>query len=694
MRKARLMARLERQDNQRTMGMRNDWRLTPRGCSTLLGVLCASWALSSPAWADAAKGADDTLQVIGAFADLTGQSEVGDSLSIAGTLIGGSSEDADGVRLDTIDTEIRAMQTKLTLLSQQLGELGLAQNVDAIAASENWNNDSLSRLNGKMGLLGNSIDEVLLPLKATPPSLFDALALGTVEPFGNQYHVAALGVAKATMAQADDFLDVRYLPYGGGCLNGAGSTPEGLVGECSPNPLWVMSLVLPQQVPDRNADGTLHSYGTVDGTEVLPAFRFRPEVGMATYIAELRTAVAAMEIDLEGQDMSGGFNGKVDAGKVLYFQAAYAHMFDRHIAFLTYFPAPDDPTPDGLGSKDYYRYSTHTNGQLMDAYEIAMRRTEPGVSPQTWELMDRTREMLIYAQAHGTLAGWSYTPPAYVLAALGTKLTNPPAGGLGVSCVILQNCAARAIVSTGLVGVDAAGAAFQINQAGAQLTLAPTPLWQQSGVKYLLADSDSAYFALAQDGFIYVDQAGRPAQRGRSFLIEDMLSKSMFGGGNGTVYFIENNGDLYWTRNTVSGAGASVKIGNGWGGMRQVVGGGYGVIYAVAANGDLLRYKHIGYYDGAVKWSGPTKVAKGGWDAYVRVAAGLNGVLFGVRADGSADLYQDLDFNADGSDTNDPPVPGSAASRLKGPFRTTGVDLTKYPLLVGQLSNLGTGAIK
>lgn len=538
------------------------------------------------------------------------------------------------------------------------------------------------------------------------------------------------------MSQADAFLDTGYLPYGGGCPAKAGGQGAGIVGDCTPNQLWVISAVEPQKVADVDANGQLRSYGMVDGQNVVPAYRFRPEIGLGTYFAQLRVAIAAMQTDLGDEDMAGpgGFRVRLDP-KRAYFASKYAHLFDKHIAFLTYRPAPDDPKPDGEGSSDYYRYVTHTNTSLSNAYYIALRRGEPGMSPQVWRLIDEMRDLLTYAQAHGTARGWRYNEPGYIAEALpspshGAVGFGPARGrALGPAFEAAQSQPGPDDVSTFLIGADGAGAArvITLKVQGGQgvLDASRPPFWIEPGLTGLISTggagvvgvTDTDQMLLGVEG---ANAAFSPVAGGPGFAL--VSPKGLFGGGDGVLYGIGSQDALIWTRVSPAGVAAPAKtVGTGWGGFRQVVGAGSGVIYAVTQGGDLLWYRHMGFLDGSVAWQGPYTVAHG-FDRYVRLVAAAGGVLVGVRAGGSADYFHHRDWLTGVSGGEPPPGPtvqsggepthrGPVGTRpfgarplpeavqgpsahIAGPIPLSGASLADFPVTAGELDvTQGSGRI-
>ena len=130
----------------------------------------------------------------------------------------------------------------------------------------------------------------------------------------------------------------------------------------------------------------------------------------------------------------------------------------------------------------------------------------------------------------------------------------------------------------------------------------------------------------------------------------------VFGGGNGVIYVVKQNGDLAWYK--YQGDGQSDRsaatgwhpntghlIGNGWQGNLHVFGGGNGVIYVVKQNGDLAWYKYQG--DGqsdrsaATGWHPNTGHLIGnGWQGNLHVFGGGNGVIYVVKQNGDLAWYK------------------------------------------------------
>ena len=95
--------------------------------------------------------------------------------------------------------------------------------------------------------------------------------------------------------------------------------------------------------------------------------------------------------------------------------------------------------------------------------------------------------------------------------------------------------------------------------------------------------------------------------------------RTAFYGGDGIVYFVQENGDLMWARHLGRNDGTfrwegPKKVGSGWGGFTKLFSVGDGAIYGVQENGDLMWYRHDGRNDGSFRWAAPEgKKVSNGW---------------------------------------------------------------------------------
>ena len=102
-----------------------------------------------------------------------------------------------------------------------------------------------------------------------------------------------------------------------------------------------------------------------------------------------------------------------------------------------------------------------------------------------------------------------------------------------------------------------------------------------------------------------------------------------FAGGNGIIYLADRSGNLFWFRHSGAADGTfswannatAVKVGNGWNDVASAFAGGDGLIYALKRDGNLYWYRHAGFLTGAVRWDGlPAGNRVGtGWGGLVRI---------------------------------------------------------------------------
>lgn len=116
----------------------------------------------------------------------------------------------------------------------------------------------------------------------------------------------------------------------------------------------------------------------------------------------------------------------------------------------------------------------------------------------------------------------------------------------------------------------------------------------------------------------------------------------VFSGGNGVIYLIDKAGEIYWYKHlgyqtgekTWLNNGVGKKIEAGWNDARHVFSGGDGIIYKIDSQGDLYWSKHLGFQDGTAKWSEQKKVGSG-WQNLRQVFSGGNGIINAVKNDGT-----------------------------------------------------------
>jgi len=130
--------------------------------------------------------------------------------------------------------------------------------------------------------------------------------------------------------------------------------------------------------------------------------------------------------------------------------------------------------------------------------------------------------------------------------------------------------------------------------------------------------------------------------------------RHVFSGGDGVIYAITDSGRLLWYRHDGSGDGSykwatpngkTREIGHGWD-FEHVFSAGAGLIYGVKktkvdpvtgkrSGGQLVWYQHLGWSDGADRWSPKSGTTVGaGWDFAHVFGAHRDGVVYAITHDG------------------------------------------------------------
>lgn len=119
-------------------------------------------------------------------------------------------------------------------------------------------------------------------------------------------------------------------------------------------------------------------------------------------------------------------------------------------------------------------------------------------------------------------------------------------------------------------------------------------------------------------------------------------------GGDGVLYALVLRDQLYeghlkWARHQTYRKGTgefspSVRVGEGWGGKRSIFSGGPGVLYTVEQSGALVWRRHLGYLDGSARWSESVNIGSG-FDQYARVTGTYSGTIYAFLASGECHLY-------------------------------------------------------
>ncbi len=132
------------------------------------------------------------------------------------------------------------------------------------------------------------------------------------------------------------------------------------------------------------------------------------------------------------------------------------------------------------------------------------------------------------------------------------------------------------------------------------------------------------------------------------------MIKYAFAGRNGTIYAVNDQGDLLWFRHLGFADGTSkwatsagVKVASGWGGYKRAFASNRGVLYAIGSDGTLFWFQHLGYETGAATWANAGKglpIATD-WASPLMVVVADDGVLYAVRPNGDLDWYRHTGFD-------------------------------------------------
>jgi phospholipase C len=131
---------------------------------------------------------------------------------------------------------------------------------------------------------------------------------------------------------------------------------------------------------------------------------------------------------------------------------------------------------------------------------------------------------------------------------------------------------------------------------------------------------------------------------------------SLFSGGNGIIYAVDQNGRLLcYQDKTQDGTGDVANptvIGlSGWQDFKFLFSGGNGIIYAVDQNGRLLFHRDITQHGiGAV--AGPSVIGRGGWQDFKFLFSGGNGIMYAVDQNGRLLFFEDKTQNGTGDVAN------------------------------------------
>lgn len=159
--------------------------------------------------------------------------------------------------------------------------------------------------------------------------------------------------------------------------------------------------------------------------------------------------------------------------------------------------------------------------------------------------------------------------------------------------------------------------------------------WQ--GMKLAFGASDGIIYAIDKNGdLLWYRHQGREdgryawANGGNGAKVGTGWGgmRLVFAGGKGVIYAIDPKGDLYWyrhvghTQGTFDWANGATgkKVGSGWNEVASAFSGGDGIIYALKRDGNLYWYNHTGFGTGAATWTTANGNRIGtGWGGMVRI---------------------------------------------------------------------------
>jgi hypothetical protein len=131
---------------------------------------------------------------------------------------------------------------------------------------------------------------------------------------------------------------------------------------------------------------------------------------------------------------------------------------------------------------------------------------------------------------------------------------------------------------------------------------------------------------------------------------------SVFSGGNGVIYAVDQQGNLLFYRDqTQNGTGqvanASVIGRGGWNQFSSVFSGGNGIIYTIDQQGDLLFYRDQ-TQNGTGQVANASVIGRGGWNQFKSVFSGGNGIIYAVDQQSNLVFYHDRTQNGTGELAN------------------------------------------
>jgi hypothetical protein len=382
----------------------------------------------------------------------------------------------------------------------------------------------------------------------------------------------------------------------------------------------------------------------------------KPNPALATYLFGLQLWITAMEIESQGS--AAGHTAIVQSNDVQTF-------LRKHVAFLSS-RANGGRDPNGASTiQDQIiqavscQWNVHggTSGGYPDrqgncsatlSCQDNIAHTYPKIPPVsiTWTQRDQNSLCMLDPNAQ-TLSGG--------VGINGKPLSRPtpfPSDLARQMENVLQQ-------QYGLMAMDRMAAMLE------QIALYGTAVGWNGGAPSSVATgggnfggkSDAPYFVFGVDASgnvkSYVGYGNQPVpQPTTAGTIANL--KAFIPGGDKTFYGVTADGKLNWYRFSMSSGGpkatpttvsAPVNVAQGFNAYRQVFGGSDGVIYGVRNDGTLVWYRHAGFANGGgpTTMSGPKDVATG-FGQYKQVFSAGSGIIYAIASDGSLFWYRHKNY--------------------------------------------------
>jgi hypothetical protein len=405
-----------------------------------------------------------------------------------------------------------------------------------------------------------------------------------------------------------------------------------------------------------------------------PAPGLKPHPGLGTYLFGLQLWVTAMEIE------SGG----TDAGRSRVKQK-YSAALRKHVAFLQSMANagadPNYPQPMQDRIVAAVRCVWNVNGQ------IGAHPDQHGMCSAHLSCQDDIAHT--YPRIPPVSIAWTQAPSMVCqLDPAGQQLSDrsfPPDH---------LNPVERALQEQyGLLAMD------RMADILGRVAAFGTAVHGDSFAGSFGGKSDAPFFVYAVDGSGAVkNYRGYPSkplpQAATAGTIANI--KTLIPGGDKTFYALTKDGKLNWYQFTPArqSAGAQpaattvsgpVTVASNFSAYKQVFGGSDGVIYAIQNDGTLLWFRHAGFANGggAATMTGPKPVAPG-FGQFKNVFSAGDGIIYAIADDGSLLWYRHKNFLtgvADATNAKSGPIPKEGARKVEQTF--VGPSQLEGPINVG-----------